>query len=381
MENFCNHDNLDQASSKVALDSFFTLGINTVTGGKKAFLNVTREVLVKGYLSFLPPQQTVVEILETVSPDSEVLAACRKLKESGYLIALDDFVADERMQPLIEMADIIKIDFLATEKDQQKALAERLSKQGIKLLAEKVETPTVFEEAMAMGYDYFQGYFFCKPTILSGKEVPAFKLNYLRILREILRPDLDLNKIEEILKTEVSLSYQLLRYINSAFFGWQVEIRSIKHAMIMLGENDFKRWSSFIALASMAKDKPNELVFQAILRGRFLELLAPIARLADRAQDFFLLGTFSLIDAIIDRPLQAVLDDMPIADDIKAALLGEKGPLRDFLELALAHEEGDWEALSARTEKLKIEENHLPELYLKSLEWASESFYQSSSAE
>ncbi len=374
LENIFNHADLDHASNKVALDSFFILGIDTITGGKRAFINATRGMLVNGYIALLPREMAVVEILETVEPDPEVLAACQKLKKAGYLIALDDFVDEERYRPLVALADIIKIDFLATKKDEQKALVERFAPRGIQLAAEKLETREAFQEAMQMGYSYFQGYFFSKPVIISGKEIPGFKLNYLRILQEIQRPHLDYEKLEEIMKTEMSLSYKLLRYINSAFFGWRVEIRSIKHALVMLGESDFKRWASFISLSNMAKDKPNELVFQAILRGRYLEVLAPAVRFSERAQDLFLMGIFSLIDAIIDRPLLDVLADMPIAEDIKAALMGEKGQLRDIFELMLSYEQGNWDLFSELAAKNRIEENEIPPLYRKALEWATQSF-------
>lgn len=374
LENIFNHPDVEHASSKVALDTFFTFGIDTITGGKKAFINTSRGMLVNGYVALLPREMAVVEILETVEPDREVIAACRKLKQAGYLIALDDFIDEERFKPLVEMADILKIDFLTTKKDEQKRLIERYAPRGIRLAAEKVETRETLQEAMEMGYSYFQGFFFSKPTIISGKEIPGFKVNYLRILQEIHRPDLNYEKVEEIMKMEMSLSYKLLRYINSAFFGWRVEIRSIKHALVMLGESDFKRWASFISLSNMAKDKPNELVFQAILRGRYMEELAPMVRLSERAQDLFLMGMFSLIDAIVDRPLLDILVEMPIAEDIKAALMGEKGPLGDIYELMRSYEQGEWNRFSELAARKKIDEEKIPPLYRKALEWASESF-------
>ncbi|MDC4225107.1 MAG: EAL domain-containing protein [Candidatus Manganitrophus sp.] len=374
LENIFNHSDLDYASSKVALDSFFILGIDNITGGKRAFINTSRGMLVNGYVALLPREMTVVEILETVEPDPEVIAACRKLKQAGYLIALDDFIDEARFQPLVDMADILKIDFLETKKEEQKRLIERFAHRGIRLAAEKVETRETLQEAIEMGYSYFQGYFFSKPTIISGKEIPGFKINYLRILQEIHRSSLDYERVEEILKIEMSLSYKLLRYINSAFFGWRVEIRSIKHALVMLGESDFKRWASFIALSNMAKDKPNELVFQAILRGRSLELLAPVFHLSERAQDLFLMGIFSLIDAIVDRPLLDILVEMPIAEDIKAALLGERGYLRDIYQLMISYEQGEWNQFSELAAQKQIEEEKIPPLYRKALEWATQRF-------
>lgn len=380
MENVFTHSDLNQASSKVIGDSVFLMDMDTITGGKKAFINVTRETLVKDYTAVLPKDKTVVELLEMIEPDPEVLAACRNLKNNGYLLALDDFVYQDRYKPLLELADIIKVDFLATELDERRALVERLARKGMHFLAEKVETWEVYQEAVEMGYSYFQGYFFSKPTILSGKDIPGFKLHYLQILKEIQRPELDYGEFEGVIKREMSLSYKLLRYINSAFFGFSVEINSIRHAMVLLGENDVKKWASLLALASMADDKPDELVVQAVLRAKFCESLAPRVGFGARAQDLFLMGMFSLIDAIMSRPLPDVLGQMPIADDVKSALMGNEGKLNDIYQFVLAYERADWKRFQELAEKLKIDEEGISTLYLKALEWANQSFQTTRSA-
>lgn len=374
MDNFFDGKNPDQASSKVIGDSVLLHGLDVLTAGKKAFYNVTRQTLTEGYCAMLPKEQAVIEILENIEPDAETLEACRKLKKSGYLIALDDFVYEEKFEPFLEIADIIKVDFLLSNKEAQRKMAEMCIPKGIKMLAEKVETWEVYQEAKEMGYCYFQGYYFSKPTILSTKDIPGFKLHYLQILQEIQKPELSYQGLENIIKQEMSLSYKLLRYINSAFFGWQVTVSSINHALVLLGEIEVKKWTSLMALSNMAEGKTDELVVQAIIRAKFCESLAPKVGMAARAQDLFLMGMFSLIDGIMDRPLEEVLEKIPIESDIKAALLGEEGPLRDIYQLILAYEKGEWEAIPALHEKLRLDEDGIAEFYLQAVDWANQSF-------
>jgi len=371
--NFCDHVDLNQASSKVIADCCSLLGTENITSGKKAFINVTRNVLLNEYINLLPKDLTVVELLETIEPEPEVIAACQRLKEAGYLLALDDFVYDDRYQPLVEMADIIKVDFLATGKQEQAALVKKFGHRGIRFLAEKVETREVFQEAVEMGYSYFQGYFFCKPVILSKKDVPGFKLNYLRILQEINRPELDFDEVEEIIKQDMSLYYKFLRYINSAAFGWRREIESIRQALMLMGENQFKKWASLITLASMGQGKPEELVVQAIIRGKFCESLAPSINLSGRAEEFFLMGMLSLIDVIMDRSLAEILREIPIANDVKDALLGKANDLHGIYQYILAYERGEWESLAKQVANLGIDDSDTPQLYLEAVEWVQQS--------
>lgn len=369
LENVFRHANPDQAASKVIVDSSFLMGLETVTGHKKAFINVTRDVLINQYITLLPKELAVTELLETVKPDAEVIAACKALKKSGYILALDDFVPDEASQPLVDLADIIKVDFMSTGPEQQEALAKTLATQGKTLLAEKVESWKVFQEAARMGYTLFQGFFFSKPVILTGKDIPGLKLHYLNVLREINRPALDFNDLEDIIKREMSLCYKLLRYVNSPFFGLRSQIDSIKHALVLLGEAEVKKWASLIALASMLDDKPEELVVQAAVRAKFCESLAPLLGMAQRSQDLFLMGMLSLIDAILDRPLEEILKDIPIQTDVKDALLGKENQLSGVYELMLANEGGHWEGCSDRADRLALEPERLSDLYFSAIKW------------
>jgi EAL and modified HD-GYP domain-containing signal transduction protein len=374
LDNVFRHPDPNQATSKVIVDSFFLLNLSTLTSGKRAFINIPRDILLSEYVFFVPKELIVVEILETVKPDIEVIGACEKLKQAGYLLAMDDFVYDETYRPLVELADFIKVDFLSTAQDERRSLIRKLTPLGKRFLAEKVETPEVLREASNLGYTYFQGYFFSKPTILSGRDIPAYKLHYLQILREIHRPELDFKELEGIIKQEVSLSFRLLRYINSAFFGLRNKITSILQAIVLLGEKEIKKWISLITLANMGQDKPDELVILAIIRAKFCESLTSYIGLRHRSEDLFLMGMLSLIDAILGQPLSDILKEIPIPNDIKKGLLGEENRLHDIYQYVLAFERGDWDLLSKQATKLGVDEAISYQLYFDAINWGRRCF-------
>ncbi|HSR10751.1 MAG TPA: HDOD domain-containing protein, partial [Thermodesulfobacteriota bacterium] len=374
LNNAFQNSDPEQATAKVITDAFSLFNLSGLTEGKRAFINVTRDTLLKEYLYLIPKELIVAEILETIEPDQEVIAACRKLKEAGYLLALDDFVYRDGCQPLVEMADFIKVDFLAAAEDQRRDLFRRFSPSGAQLLAEKVETEEAFSQGLQIGYPYFQGYFFCRPTIFKSKDIPGFKLHYFQVLQEILRPEMDFGRLEKYIKQEVSLSYRLLRYINSAFFGLKNKINSIKQALALLGEKEIKKWLSMLTLANMGKDKPDELAVHTIARARFCESLAPLAGLLHRAEDLFLVGMFSLIDAFLDRPLPEVLEEIPIKDEIRGAILGEENKLTEVYRYAVSYEKGDWGQLAEQQVRIGVDEERPPKLYRDSLRWGNDAF-------
>jgi c-di-GMP-related signal transduction protein len=366
-----------RATSQVISTSFFSLGLGKILGGKRAFINFNRDLLVGECVSILPSEVAVVEILETVEPDEQVLGACKRLKERGYLLVLDDFVFQERLAPLTELADIIKVDVLVTPEAEQRRLVRRYGARGIKLLAEKVETPEQFRQAYQMGYSYFQGYFFAHPVIIAGREIPAFKVHYLQILKEISLPELDYQRLESLIKQEVSLSYKLLRYINSAAFGWRGHIESIKQALVLLGESESRKFVSLVALPFLAQDKPEELVVTAVIRARFCESIAPRVGLTRRKADLFFLGMFSLLGTIMDRPLKEMLSEVCLAEDVQEALLEKncgRKPLGWILKLVRCYEAAEWGALSEAAGRLKLPAEVITDLYLDSVQWADSVF-------
>jgi EAL and modified HD-GYP domain-containing signal transduction protein len=377
--NFMDGTDPDQVMTKVIADCATLLGVEHITGGKPAFINVTRDVLLREYVYMLPVGLTVVEILETVEPEADVVVACRKLKDAGYKLALDDFVSDERFRPLVELADIIKVDFLSTTPEDQSTIVKTFRHLGVKFLAEKVETHEIFKRAVELGYSYFQGYYFCKPTIMSNRDISGSQLHYLQILREMNRSDLDFRRIEEIIKQDMSLSYRLLRYVNSVAVGSRNEISSIGKALNILGEREIKKLVSLIALAKMGESKPEALVGQAVIRARFCELLAPHFGLPGMATDLFLLGMFSLTPAILDRELDEILLELPLRDEVKFALLGKKNELREVFDFVEAYEAADWEGVTRQFGNSTEEqfEEQMSGIYLKAVDWAQKGFIDS----
>lgn len=371
-DNWSNGSSDTEGSSRVISDVCLLIGGDQLTEGKKAYVPVTRETLLGGFANLLPADSTVVELHEAIEAEQEVLDACANLKREGFQLALDVFVFQEKLKPLAEMVDIIKVDFLSNSEERQKTLMSDFAARGKKFVAQKVETPESFRRAQSIGYDFFQGYFLSRPELVAQKELPAFKLNNLRLLAEMNRPDLNDRQIETIIKGDVSLSFKLLRHINSAHFSLPAEIHSIKQAISMLGERALKRWASLIAFASMSTDKPEELMIQAATRAKFCEAVAPTVKMSDRTDDLFLLGMFSLLDAILGRPLVEVLKDMPLASDVKDALLGEDGRLHDVYQYVIAYEQADWAKVSACAAKLGADESALPPLYMDALAWATQ---------
>ncbi|HVB39203.1 MAG TPA: HDOD domain-containing protein [Vicinamibacterales bacterium] len=363
----------DLATSQVISGGAF-LGLETLAQGKLAFMNFSRAPLVNDLAFVLPKDRVVIEILETVEPDSHVIAACERLKAAGYQLALDDFPAEQIDHPLLPLADFVKVDFLATSSERQRALSARLRARGIQMLAEKVETREAKTDALDAGYRFFQGYFFSRPVIVAARHVPAFRLNYLRLLQEITDPNVTAGKLEAIVKQDLSITYRLLRHVNSAAFGFVMEIKSLRHALTLLGLDEIRRWASVWAMADLSRDTPGELVVESVFLGRFCELLGANTPLRERASELFLMGLFSHLDAIMGRPLDEVLSSLPVPADVRAALLGEPNLLRLVMDAGVAYEAADWERCATLANAAGIPEDELPDCYLSAAKWTHEIF-------
>jgi len=359
--------NADEAS-RATLDSSLLMGLDVLCDGRRAFVNCTRDVLIKGLVTLLPAHSTVVEILEDVPADPDVVAACQRLKECGYAIALDDYVAGDPREALIDLSDIIKVELLLNTPEQQVQIVKAFAAKNCRLLAEKVETHEDFERAHAQGFVYFQGYFFHRPEMMTTRDMPASRVNYLRMLQEVSRPDLDVVALEKLIKSEASVCYRLLRYLNSAIFGFKNEIHSVRHALSILGERDLRSWVRLVAAVGAGQDSTSDLLLSALVRGRFGELLAP--RVPHGQSDLFLLGLLSLIDAMLEMPMEVLLGRIPLDHDTKAVLLGLPSPLRPFFRLMLAHESGEWEAAAELCHQLQLDPEDVAGFYWQAQQWA-----------
>ena len=363
----------DQATAQVIVNSVWLIGLNTMTNGKRAFINFTENYLTHEIATVLPQDQVVVEILESVEPTPEVIDVCTGLREQGFLLALDDFAFEERFLPLLEIADIVKIDFTKMSVPEQKKLFERYRNYSFKFLAAKVETQEQFAVAMDMGYTYFQGYFFSKPIIVKGQDIPSSKLTKLRALQEVTAPNVDLGQMEQIIQRDVSLSYKLLTLVNSSAFGLRVQVRSIRRTLMLLGTKEVAKWVSLMLARDLGANKNNELVSVSILRARFFENIMKATGNHEKTSDAFLMGMFSLIDALLDRPMKEVLNDLPLADEVRLALTTDGEDLfQRVYGLAIAYERGDWDRVSTLCQDLNIVERRLPSLHLDALVWAKE---------
>ncbi|MFY9905644.1 MAG: HDOD domain-containing protein [Terriglobales bacterium] len=365
VEDFFNAD--PELAARSTLDSSLLYGINTLCDNRRAFVNCTREVLFKDLITLLPPSQTVAEILETVEPEDRVVAACKRLKAAGYLIALDDFAPNDPRIPLVEHADIIKVDIRATRPEERAAMMRRFGSPKCKMLAEKLETPHEFYQARDLGFVYFQGYFFCRPELVIGREVPASQMHYMRLLEMVSRREIDLLELETMLKQEASLSYRLLRYLNSPLFGFSLEIKSIRHAMAVLGEREMRRWVRLVVTVGAAEQACSELVLMGLARARFCELLSN--RLQSNS-DLFFLGLLSIMDAILEVSHEVLLEQLPVDKETKAVLLGQKSSLRPLYQLMLAQESGEWAQSSKLAKELKLSDEEVSSTWFQALQWA-----------
>jgi EAL and modified HD-GYP domain-containing signal transduction protein len=367
LDNYCKAVSLAQASSSVISDSVLLFDLARLTDGKGAFINIAREGLLNDHARILPCELATIELLETIEPDDDVIDACRQLKKAGYRIALDDFTDSPAMRPLIALADVIKVDLLATPKARLAPLVRRLRRPGLEFLAEKVETREEFDHATRVGFTLFQGYFFAKPVILSGKSVPGFKAAYLDLLKEINKHPFDINRVEDILKRDVSLSYKFLRYVNSAALGLRGRVTSIRETLLLLGQRNVRALASVWALAGLGKDQPEALLLVSVTRARFCEGLATAIGQPRWQSEAFLLGMLSLIDAIMGQPMATVLDDLPISDDVRLALVEQTGPLHPMMACVLAYEQGDWNAVSTWASQQRVDEAVISQLYLDAI--------------
>jgi EAL and modified HD-GYP domain-containing signal transduction protein len=369
IEDYFRHTDADIAS-RSTLDTSILMGLDVLCDGRRAFMNCTRETLLKDYVTLLPAARVVVEILESVPVDDLVKAACIRLKEAGYAIALDDFIADDPRSALVPYADIIKVDLKGTSPDEQVAMVKRYASFRCRMLAEKVETRKEFSACKQAGFSYFQGYFFRRPEVLQAREIPKNQVNYLRLLQAISQNEIDVNEIEAIIKAEASLCYRLLRYLNSAAFGFSNEIHSVRHGLSILGEREVRRWVRLVATLGAGQNKSSDLVLSALVRARYCELLGP--KIPHGESDLFLVGLFSLMDAILELPMGIVLEGISLDHETRAVLLGQESKLDPIYRLMLAQEKADWSVLTELCLYLKLTEGEVTECHWKAMQWARE---------
>ncbi len=356
----------DQATTDVLLNALMDIGLDRLVGNHPAFINLTRGFVLGEHP--LPDMQgrVVLEILEDIEMDDALLVAICKLASQGYTIALDDFIYTPSLQPLVELADIIKIDLLSLSDDTLEAHVRELRRFPVKLLAEKVEDRESWQHCLDLGFDYFQGYFFARPNVVQSRRMPGNRLAIIQLVGQLTNPEVSDSELESLISQDVSLSFRLLRYINSARFGLQQPIDSLAQAIMLLGRDTLRQLTSLLALSQLDSN-PRELMMTALIRARMAEQLARRLKLSD-SNRHFTAGLFSVIDAMLGQPMEQVLAQLPLSEALNNALLNHEGELGELLGCVIAWDEANW--AEARYPALDTEQ--LCEAYLQAIDWAGE---------
>jgi len=366
--NIFPHLDGEVATSKLLSSTFFTIGIEEITGGRKAFVNFTRELLLQGTAHIFSPKTFVVEILEDICPDDQLFEACRELRAKGFGIALDDFICSCRAKNFLEFATIVKIDFRTTSTLEIKDTISRCRLLTCTFLAEKIETHEEFHLAKNLGFHYFQGYFFARPEVMKQKDISPVAQNVMQILIRVFQEDCTMTELEQIISRDVSMSYKLLKYINSAHFSRITPLSSIRQGLAFLGINEIRSFVTIIAVSRLCQDKPNELLRISVIRARFLEQIA--SETGRDKEELFMLGLFSLIDAILDNSMTELIPRLHLNERIEEALVQRAGELFICLEMIELYETAQWEQLDSLRQATGIGEGRMAIFYLEAIRWA-----------
>jgi EAL and modified HD-GYP domain-containing signal transduction protein len=354
-----------QATAQVLANTLVELGMDELVGRHLAFINFERTLLLSNYCVSIPPERVVIEILETVKPEELLLKRLGQLRGNGYRIALDDFICDQASSPFLEYADFVKVDLSIADWSAIESTVEVLRGYPAEMIAEKVETSEQFNRCQEMGFRHFQGYFFCRPQNMSGRSLPVNRTAAIRLLTQINNPNIQIHELEEAISQNVLLSYKLLRYINSAICGLGREVESIRHATVLVGLEKIRIWASLIVFSGF-EDTSQDVLVTGALRARMCEQLARALHI-QHPERCFLVGLFSVLDAILDRPLGEILASVSLSTDVAEALIHRKNRLGEVLGSVQAYERQDWKFVS---KTLGLTEETIRQTYVEALAWS-----------
>ncbi len=362
---------LNTATCRLIVENYFAGGQNKALSSGRSFINFPQQSLESLVPTMLPKEQIVVEVLESCEPTDALFSAIQRLKQLGYIIALDDFVPSARWRRFLPLVHIVKLDLFQMTVTEACAFVVANRSRKIRFLAEKVETHEEYEQCLAAGFHLFQGYYFSKPELMKQKRIDGTQLNTVRILQELCCSDVDFNRVELLVCSDLTLSYLLLRYVNASTQGRRVkEITSFKQALIYLGEDKLRQFVSLVATAHAAINKPNELHTQSILRAKMSESLAQFGGRKDLSHQAFLSGLFSRLDSLLDTPIEEVVTLLPLSNAVQDALLKKEGKLGVMLNLLDAYDLAEWERVDQCCELLRITPAQVGRAYEEALRWS-----------
>lgn len=338
-----DEDDLD--TSQVLLNVLTEIGLAHLVGERMVFVNVERNFIIDGSLTSTPSPQLVLGIVGDITVDVPLLTALRDLSQQGGHFALDDYVDNEASRALLEVADYVKIDILKTPEEEVRRLAPMLRQHRASLIAKQIESEDMLDFCQSLGFDYFQGHYFSRPKLVKFRSIPTNQLAILQLVGKLNEPEANVQSIESLITQDVSLSYKLLRHINSAYFGLTKRVESLHRAMLLLGMNNIKAWATMISLANIDKHR-SDLTTTALIRAKMCELLAEEAGLVHK-ENGFTVGLLSILDIMTQAPMEEIIAHLPLADEINCALLRHEGLLGRVLACTLAYEQGNWQAVDA----------------------------------
>jgi len=362
-----------EMAARTLLDSTVIFGLEKLTCGMPGFVKCTAEMLAGTLVEMLPAPMTVLEIVDAGDAPPELMSACRNLKAAGYRLALDQSKWEPRAKPLVAMADYLKVDFSRTNPRERQTLRGQVSDTRAALVAEKVETQEQFRAARDEGFALVQGYYFCRPVVLGSRQVPANRLSQLEILRLLKDDSLNLHKLTQLVKRDASLTYRLLRLINSPVCAMPQEVHSVQAALLAVGEETFRRMATVAITSEMNVGQPLELLRMAFVRGRFCELAARTCGLDGTEQ--YLLGLLSLLPAMLRAPMKELAPTMPLREEIRRALMGEEIAERSLLAWLERYELGDWAGCGEIASAKEFEEDGLLCSYQEAVAWTEAALY------
>ncbi|WP_335871653.1 EAL and HDOD domain-containing protein [Bacillus sp. 2205SS5-2] len=374
--NSFDHSNGDIATAEVLVNSFLTIGIEQVTNGKPYYINFTEGMLSDDITNHFPKTLLVVEILEEVLPTNELIQKVKNIKSLGYQVAIDDFVLDTKNPFSVELlrsATIVKVDFMNSTLQNRKNIETLAKAFKVKLLAEKVETREQYQEAKMKGYEYFQGYFFSRPKIISSHDVPIYFHSYIEVIRQLSTSDPDVRKIASFIEKDLSLSYKLLKLINSFTYRTSQPIKSIQQGIVLIGLNEVQKWIYILAVREQwgsTQSLSKEVMRLCLIRGKLCEYIGKHQLGVKESSTYFLLGMFSLMETILQRSMEVILKDLPLDKKMKDALMGTENELKETLEAVIALEKGNWKVMDRFIEGKHITPHMLIPWYEGAREWS-----------
>ena len=361
------------ATSIVLLNSYLTFGMQNLVEGKTAFVNFDKHLIMSGIVELLDPDRVLIELLETIIPDDRFINRIKDLKEKGYQFAIDDYFEGYKYKEIIEECNIVKVDFMNNTKEQIAALTWTLRSQNKLLLAEKIETKEDFEWAKSIGYEYFQGYYFAKPVVETRKTFSESAMQYIRLMGQLSEPEPDVAKISRIIEIDVSLTYKLLKLVNSKL-GLSQEVVSVQHATMLLGLQSFSRWLSLAMVQNIGEGAVNALSKYALIRSFMLDRIASCTSYSMFRDELVIIGTLSVVDGILEMDMVQILEQLPLSDGVKGTLLGEETMFSDCYRLVLTYEMGDFAAAEAYANSLGYSYKLLFEHYIEAVQYADEMY-------